>query len=1228
MKKLKKTFIKDSKNRLKWKFAVDTGGTFTDIIGVDPDLNFHTMKILSDSPEYEDACIEGIRRMLGINQDVLLPEDRIEAIRFGTTVATNALLERKGGRVALLTTEGFSDLLEIGYQNRPYIFSLCIKKPSHLYSSVFEVEERIDSKGKIVKRLDRQKLIRTVKKLTEEKTDSVSVVLMHSWKNPEHELLCEKILLENGIQNILLSHKTMNSIKIIGRGHSTVLDAYLSPVLAQYLEKITKWTGKIRIEFIQSSGRLATSDSFRGKNSLYSGPAGGVIATGHISDDMGIKGAIGFDMGGTSTDVSRYDGEFERMYEHTIEGIEFQTEMLNIITVASGGGSTLWFDGQKMRVGPESAGAYPGPSCYGFGGPLTITDANLLTGRIAYEYFPKTFGSDRKSPLDIHVVRRKFKDLTEEIRKNTNCDLTAKDLALGFLRISNERMAMAIKEISVSKGFDVRDYALVCFGGAGGQHACEVASILGINKIIFHTLSSLMSAYGIGLAKKSYKSSRTVLKPYVRKTHKELSEVFFVMEKELLPYRQTGDTSFYIQREVDLRPAGTDAFLTVPYGKYDDVLKLFRIRYQRLFGFYPEHVTLELVNARVEIQDKESFFTKYSDVSTDIERDLKPASYQKLYYTSGPVNVPVYLRSLLPYRKKIKGPAFIVDENSTLIVDAGFKGEVFENGMIVMEMATQSSHKHKTIKQKDPVLLEVFNNLFMGISTQMGNTLKNTAYSINIKERLDFSCAVFDSQGNLVANAPHIPVHLGSMVDTVKGIIEDHRGAIKPGDIFLSNNPYKGGSHLPDITVICPVFSYAGEIIFFTASRGHHADIGGTTPGSIPPYVEHIDEEGILIDSFLLVREGMIREKEIRRIFTQHKYPVRNINERILDLKAQIASCQRGVKELKEVIKRYGLDTVKNYMNFIQENASFSVKQALYQFLEGKNIFMSAFEDYLDDGSSIKVKITITGETGNPETVKAVIDFAGTCPQHLKDNLNTPLSVTRSAVLYVLRSITGTDIPLNSGCLEPINIIVPEGSILNPAYPAPVASGNVETSQRIVDVLLGALKVAAASQGTMNNLLFEIEGGYPYYETIAGGSGATDGCAGASGVQIHMTNTKITDPEILELRYHDVMLERFTLRRGSGGKGLYPGGDGVIRELKFLKPATVTIISERRNYEPYGMNGGENGEKGVNLLKKSEGKIIKLPHRIELKVEPGDSIIIETPGGGGFGFPFKAHYPE
>ncbi len=1206
----------------RWRFAVDRGGTFTDVIGVDPEGRFHVLKLLSSSPEYDDASVEGIKRILNISSDKSLPEEGIESIRFGTTVATNALLERKGGRVALLITKGFSDLLEIGYQSRPDIFSLCIKKPEQLYFRVIEADERIDRDGNVLNSLDPEALKKVLEHLIELKVDSVAIVLMHSWKNPEHELLCEAILKEAGITNIFASHKTINLIKVVTRGQSTVVNAYLSPIIKLYMDSIRKETDRIPIMFINSSGGLINPEKVKGKDILLSGPAGGVIGLSSLSNPTEIKGLIGFDMGGTSTDVSRYEGDIERIYERTIGGIELQTEMIHIITVASGGGSILWFDGQKMRVGPESSGAYPGPACYGFGGPLSVTDANLLTGRLIPDYMPKSFGDDRRSALDREKTRDRFMEITKEINRATNKEISPEETALGFLRIVNEKMALAIREISVLRGFDVRDYAILCFGGAGGQHACDLASILDIDQVIFHPLDGVFSAYGIGLSRQAVRKSRSELTSYNKNVHLRFSAIFQEMIDDTKD--EFIDSDFLsVKRYIDLRPEGTDAYLTIEYKEYDETVRLFRKKYKRLFGFYPDNTALEAVNLRIEVEDSRDYFPYFNQKPGSTNKEIRTDSFQSIYLKDGFQKAPVYLRSMLPEKAMITGPTLIVDRFSTIFIGPDFKAVADKSGIIRANRIRQKDTKYpasnKKIKEADPVLLEVFNNTFISIATEMGSTLRHTARSVNIKERQDFSCAIFDSSGDLVANAPHIPVHIGSMADTVKAIIDDHQGDMREGDIFLTNNPYKGGSHLPDMTVVCPVYSKEKDPIFFTAARGHHADIGGITPGSMPSEAGHIDDEGILVDGIHIVRDGIFRENFIKDILTGHKFPARNIKEQILDIRAQIAACHKGANELREIIKRYGWKTVNAYMGFIQKNAEYSVKKALSSFLKEKNIFTGEFEDFLDDGTVLKAKITVIGGDNPPETVRAIIDFSGTGKQHLRDNLNAPLSVTRSAVLYVIKTLASTDIPLNNGCLKPIEIIVPEDTILSPSYPAPVSSGNVETSQRIVDVLLGSLNIAAASQGTMNNLLFEVEGEAPYYETIAGGSGAIYGCHGASGVQIHMTNTRMTDPEILEHLHPGVRVRRFILRKGSGGKGIFNGGDGIIREIEFLKPATVSIISERRVFLPYGVNGGGAGSKGVNLLRKKSGKIAKLPNRKSLNVQGGVSIIIKTPGGGAFG---------
>jgi 5-oxoprolinase (ATP-hydrolysing) len=1210
----------DKRETNRWRFAADRGGTFTDVIGLDPEGRVHTIKVLSHSDEYMDPAVEGIRRILGIESGKPLPEKEIECIRLGTTVATNALLERKGGKVLLLVTKGFGDLFEIGYQSREELFSLCIKKPEVLYKRVIEVEERIGPSGEVVQGLDKALLVKKLRTITPDEYDAVAVVLMHAWRNPTHELYCEEILKNVGFKNIYLSHRTSRQIKIVPRGQATLVDAYLSPVLKRYRETLDKEIGSIPLEFFISSGGTVRFSEFMAKDALLSGPAGGVLAVADTVEKLGLKGAIGFDMGGTSTDVCRYDGYLERVFEKKIGGIEVQTEMLDINTVASGGGSVLWFDGRKMRVGPQSAGAYPGPACYGFGGPLTITDANLLTGRLIPEFLPKTFGVDRHSSVDVEVVREGFAQLTERINRETNSNLSPEDVAMGFIKVANEKMAIAIREVSVARGVDVRGYSLVCYGGAAGQHACQVASLLGMKEVVFHPLCSLMSAYGIAIARPVKKVSRSYMALYTPERHTKLEEQFREMEHPLM---KDIDGPFILEREVDLRVKGSDTSITVKYRDYKETLREFVEHHTRIYGFYRPDRQIEVSAVRSTFQLLTDFL-KGAEVESSL-RDAPnpgPLLFQKIYTEGEPLTAPVYRRETLPVGFVIKGLAMIVDDFTTIIIEKGFEAMVREGGFIVAKNLGTLKEETKVENRKhegpDPVLLEVFNNLFSGIATEMGHTLRNTAHSVNIKERLDFSCAVFDPEGGLVTNAPHIPVHLGSMADTVKAILEQRGDDIRPGDVYITNNPYRGGSHLPDLTVVYPVFSKDGELLFFTASRGHHSDIGGKTPGSMPPEARDITEEGIVIDCFLLMREGHFREEQLRRLLSEGPYPVRDIEQSVADITAQVAACRKGERLLKELIQRYGYETVKRYMSFIQENAEYSVKAALYGLIQKGERFEGRFEEHLDDGTPLKVRVIIEPGESPPESLTAEFDFTGTGPEHLSDSLNAPLPVIHSVVLYVLRTLTDSEIPLNSGCLRPVIIKVPEGTVLNPRYPAPVASGNVETSQRVVDILLGALGVSAASQGTMNNLLFQVDGESPYYETLGGGTGGVEGCPGASAVQVHMTNTRITDPEILEVRHPGVRLKRFSIRRGSGGKGLYPGGDGLIREIEFLKDATVTIISERRNTPAFGIKGGGSGSRGVNLLRSGE-RIKRLPHRVTLRVKRGDSIIIKTPGGGGYG---------
>ena len=1200
-----------------WFFAVDRGGTFTDIIGIDPSNKIHTSKILSDSSAYSDPVVAGIRRILNVRGDDKIPLHRIERVRIGTTVATNALLERKGSKTALLITHGFGDLLEIGNQARPELFDLSITKPDQLYHSVSEIHERLDAEGNIVRELDEERVENVLEDLYDSGIRSVAIVLMHSWKNPMHEERCYDLAKEVGFENISISSRIMPLIKIVGRGQTTVVDSYLYPILNQYISSLQSELGAIPIEFMQSSGGLTDSLSLTGKDSIMSGPAGGVIGSAAVGNANNLDCIIGFDMGGTSTDVSRYDGSFSRVTGLVAGGINFQTSSLDIKTVAAGGGSLLWFDGRKLQVGPESAGANPGPVCYGLDGKLTLTDANLLLGRINPDFFPRVFGPEQNQKLNASESKDNFENLRSEVNKSTLSSFSSEELALGFVDIANEKMAGAIKEISVSRGYDVRDHALVCFGGAAPQHCCGIARILGIKQIVIHPLSSLLSAYGIANSKQFRYGLRSMVQKFDSQSHVEALSGIQSLESPLIEEIQKLGVSDNIAKEhfMDLRVVGTDSTITIPCSNFDQMVGSFEERHRNLFGFLPSG-ELEIANIRVEV----------SGSRTEIEEqkpnpDLSsPATIgqSEVYFNHQFMSTPIYSRDSLPEGFELAGPAMITDLNSTIVVEPGFTAGVNGLGHIVIDQKT--FHKSQISTEKDPVSLEIFNNLFMSIAEQMGFTLKNTAHSVNIKERLDFSCALFDNEGNLVANAPHVPVHLGAMGESVKSIIASNEGRMKDGDFYLINNPHKGGSHLPDLTVISPVFSGSQEPIFYAASRGHHADIGGITPGSIPPFSTSIYEEGIIIDNFLIVENGILKEKEFEDLMLSSENPARNIGERKHDINAQIAAVRKGILEIDSLIEKYGLPTVQAYMGYIRENSAEAMSDALEEYLGDERSKESSFEDFLDNGAKIAVNIKVMKREERVPSSHAVVDFNGTSPQ-MKNNLNAPIAVTKAAVLYVFRLLINKDIPLNSGCLDQIEVIIPEGSLLNPDDNAAVVGGNVETSQRITDVLLGALGIAAASQGTMNNFVFGSadDSGNQYYETIAGGSGAIEGSDGASAVQVHMTNTRSTDPEILEHRFREIRLESFRIRHGSGGDGKNKGGDGVIREINFLEPRKVSIVSERRKIPPYGVSGGEPASCGSNLLRKVSGEEIDLGGKVERIIESGETVIINTPGGGGFG---------
>jgi 5-oxoprolinase (ATP-hydrolysing) len=1159
--------------------------------------------------------------MLNLSSGSPIPESLVDRIRMGTTVATNALLQRNGAPVALLITRGFRDLLAIGYQNRPELFQLAIRKPEQLYRCVKEVEERIDHRGKIITPLELDAVENELGRLKRMGIGSLAVVLMHAWKNGRHEAEIAHLAQSMGFRQVAVSHRLMPLIKIVGRAQTTVVDAYLSTIIARYVDSIRTFTGSIPLEFMQSSGGLTDAHAFSGKDAIISGPAGGVIGMASVAALNRVDEVIGFDMGGTSTDVSRFGGNFEKTFEVETAGVRFQAPSMRVNTVAAGGGSLLWFDGQKLRVGPESAGADPGPACYGRGGPLALTDANLFLGRILPTYFPRTFGPDQDQTLESGIVARKFTALANDISSRLSSTLSSTDLALGFVKIANETMAKPIKEISVARGFDIRSHALICFGGAAAQHVCALARILGVRRIIIHPLAGLLSAYGIAVADHLRYAARSLITLLTAKVYQSLEKQFQSLAQPLIQDlldRGLPADRIETRRFLDLRPQGTDTYLSIPFTEFDAVASAFLESYSQLFGFRPSSAALELVNIRVEVLGKGGGLDEIESEMKSLHGLPAPLEFVDVRFDSGSAQTPVYRRGDLTAGQQIRGPAIVAEEYSTVVIEPGFRAIVSSLGHLILEHSEQ--HVERIGAQRDPIMLEVFNNLFMSVAEQMGSTLAQTAHSTNIKERLDFSCAIFDREGNLVANAPHIPVHLGAMSESVKAIIEANKDTMTPGDVYLTNNPHRGGSHLPDVTVISPVFEPHGAVIFFTASRGHHADIGGITPGSMSPFATSIQDEGVVIDNFLLVRAGAFDEKGIRQLLSASHHPARNITERVSDLKAQVAANKRGAQELHRLVEKYTLDTVQSYMQHVRENAAEAMRDALGRFLTEESRFSSSFTDYLDDGACIQASILIEPGDHPPHTHHLTIDFTGTSAQ-LPNSLNAPVAVTKAAVLYVLRCIIDRDIPLNSGCLLPVNIHIPQGCLLNPSPDAAVVGGNVETSQRVVDVLFGALGVAAASQGTMNNLLFgrEDNQGRQYYETIAGGSGATADHDGASAVQVHMTNTRITDPEVLEQRFPEIRLERFAIRRGSGGRGKHRGGHGVIRILHFLKPRRFSILSERRRHPPYGVQGGSPGAKGRNLLVQKDSRQIDLGGKVSRLIQAGERLIIKTPGGGGYG---------
>lgn len=1213
----------------KYQFWVDRGGTFTDIVARKPDGSLVTHKLLSENPQrYQDAVVAGIKEILGIGLNEPIPENCISEVKMGTTVATNALLERQGDRTLLIITKGFKDALRIGYQNRPDIFAKEIILPSLLYERVIEAEERYSAQGEELQPLQLEPLQVALQQAYEDGIRSCAIALMHSYRYPKHEQQIAQLAAKIGFTQISTSHQISPLMKLISRGDTTVVDAYLSPILKRYIDKVAQELygnhtpidgvssppkNLPKLMFMQSNGALTNAQNFQGKDSILSGPAGGIVGAVKTSKQAGFDKIITFDMGGTSTDVAHYNGEYERQFETEIAGVRMRTPILSIHTVAAGGGSILVFDGFRYRVGPQSAGADPGPACYGGGGPLTVTDCNVMLGKIRPEFFPQVFGPQANLPLDAEVVKTKFNQLAADITQATGDPRQPEEVAAGFIAIAVENMANAIKKISLQRGYDVSEYTLCCFGGAGGQHACAIADTLGITRVFIHPYAGVLSAYGMALADVGNIREKAIEAPLNEHLLADITPVLADLEtemrSELDPHNSPNDIVFY---RANLKYHGTDSTLTVPFSTQVEPMKAaFETEHRTRYGFIKNDKQLIVESVSVEIvRPMEN--PPETILSRRHNQPPTPIATVPIFTNQKWQQTPVFPRDILQPGDELIGPAIILEPTGTNIIEPGWSAQLTQRNHLVLTKIAQPQTspidpKISTTKP-DPVRLEIFKNLFQFIAEQMGITLQNTASSVNIKERLDFSCAIFDQFGELVANAPHIPVHLGSMGESVRSLIKAKAKNLKAGDVYMLNNPYDGGTHLPDITVITPVFDTAGlNILFYVASRGHHADLGGITPGSMPPHSKTVLEEGILIDNFQLVDSGKFREAQLLKLLTNHPYPARNPQTNIADLQAQIAANEKGVTELHKMVAQYGLATVQTYMQFVQDNAEESVRRAIDVLRDGEFIYP------LDNGGVIQVAISI-----NHQNRSAKIDFTGTSPQ-LDNNFNAPQAVCKAAVLYVFRTLVADSIPLNAGCLKPLEIIIPEGCMLNPKFPAAVVAGNVETSQAVVDALYGALGVMAASQGTMNNFTFGSDR-YQYYETIGGGAGAGPNFHGTDAVHTHMTNSRLTDPEVLEWCY-PVLIEAFAIRPHSGGNGKYRGGNGIIRQIRFLEEMTATILSGHRIIPPFGMAGGEPGMVGRNSITRQNGTVEELDGSAIALMGVGDVLTIQTPGGGGYGAP-------
>lgn len=1189
-----------------WEFWIDRGGTFTDVIARLPDGALRAMKLLSESPDYPDAASEGVRRMMGVTASNPLPSANINAVKMGTTVATNALLERKGERTCFVVNEGLEDLLVIGDQTRPDIFAMAIERPEPLHGTVIGIAGRVSPDGEELAPLNEADITKALMAAKASGCSTCAIALMHAYANPAHELRVAKLAEEAGFDTVICSHVASPLIKIVPRASTAVLDAYLTPVLKDYAGRVAGRLDGAPLYFMQSSGGLTAADQFAARHAVLSGPAGGVAGMAKTAKAAGYPRVIGFDMGGTSTDVSRFDGDqYAKVGEAVIAGQKLRAPMLAVHTVAAGGGSVLFFDGERARVGPDSAGAMPGPAGYGRGGPAAVTDANIVLGRIQPDWFPKTFGEDGQSPLDPEASRTKLGELAEAMELPS-----AEAAAEGFLAVAIENMAQAIKQISIGEGVDPARYALASFGGAGAQHACKVADAIGMKTVLIHPFAGLLSALGIGLADLRIMREKAI-EARLSEGFDGLPPLFDDLSKSAetaLAAQGVSTSKIRLANEIRLRVAGSDTTIALARQDINALRQEFDSRHERLFGFRPdENAELIIESISVEAEATPEGAEHWHIPTHHAKKPLEPVDMTRVFEDGNWQDWPVYELEILESSHELSGPLLFVEPHSTIVVERGWSARKLDDGMLVLEREGEAN-KEVLSTDLDPVRLELFNKRFMSVAEQMGVALERTAHSVNMKERLDFSCAVFDADGGLVANAPHMPVHLGSMSASVRSAVAAHPD-LGPGDAVAVNAPYDGGTHLPDITVVVPVHDESGEHLFYVAARGHHADVGGIAPGSMPPFSTSIEEEGVSFDNALIMRGGRFLTKTVDGILSSGRYPARNPAQNIADLKAQLAACARGSAELKRMVTDHGLDVVRAYMGHVQDNAERAVRRVIDALEDGDGSIR------IDDGAEIRVAVRVDRRTRS-----AVVDFTGTSAQ-LGSNFNAPSSVGRAAVLYVFRCLVGDQIPLNEGCLKPIELVIPEGCLLNPKPPAAVVAGNVETSQMVVDALFAATGRMAAAQGTMNNLTFG-NARHQYYETICGGSGAgigPDGAAfeGTDAIHTHMTNSRMTDPEVLERRY-PVRLLAHRIRGGSGGDGAFRGGDGSVRRLQFLEEMDVALLSSHRKEPPKGLAGGGDGMVGAQRVIRADGRIEPLEGLFSIGVQPGDCIEIETPGGGAY----------